>query len=114
MRIEFTSGAWVECRDNLLAGDKRKTQEAVKFTISDGQTDQVVDAAVQLKMTNALLANIIVDWSYAETKGWPIPANNPGGVDIIDQLDIDDYNELSAGVDELVKKVSFRGDRTPN
>ncbi len=113
MRVELTSGAWVEYRDELVGGDKRRTQEAVKFTIQDGQQQQV-SAGIQNEMRIALLAGIITAWSYSETKGWPIPANNPGGVGILDLLPIDDYNELGTAVESLLQKVSFGGDKVPN
>jgi len=113
MRVELPNDQWVECRDELVAGDKRKTQEAVKFTVTDGQQQQV-SAGVQNEMRVALLANIITAWSYAETRGWPIPANNPGGVGILDLLPIDEYNALSDAVEPLLRKVGFGGERVPN
>lgn len=113
MRVDLPSGAWIEYRDELLGGDKRRTQEAVTFTIQDGQ-QQKISAGIQNEMRVALLAGIITDWSYAETKGWAIPASNPGGVGTLDLLPIDDYNALSVAVEPLLQKVSFGGDRVPN
>jgi len=114
MRIELSSGAWVECRDKLKGRDKTETQRAIQFTIVDGQ-EQKVGADVQLSMHEAFLGQIITEWSFLESNGWPIPANNPGGIGILGELDIDDYNDLMAGTDELFKKVRpERGDKTPN
>jgi hypothetical protein len=113
MRVELPSGAWVECRDELTGGDKRRTQEAITFTIQDGQ-QQRVSAGIHNDMRVALLAGIITAWSYAEDKGWPIPASNPGGSAVLDLLPIDDYNALGEAMEPLLKKVSFGGDKVPN
>lgn len=116
MRVELPNEQWVEVRDKLKGKDKVAVHDAVTFTVGnrDRAEGQQVAASVQDKMREAFLAQVITSWSYAETEGWPIPANNPGGSSILGELDIDEYNALVTGTDELFQKVNFDGGSSPN
>jgi hypothetical protein len=115
MRVDLPSGGWVEYRDNLLAQDRFDVQEAATVNIADG-TRQVISPLGMLNaQRNALLAKVITNWSLAEEKGIPIPANNPGGAEILGTaLDLDDYNALEAAIEPLFDRVRGQGGGTPN
>ena len=106
MRIELPqdggAGNWVDIRDRLLGRDKTAVLRAITFTMGDGKAQQM-NAAVQVEMQNALLANIITAWSFDR----PIPSVS-GGVDAVEDLDIDDLNVLVEKTADLLKKVSFK------
>jgi hypothetical protein len=104
-RIELPSGNWVEYRDNLMAKDKFAVQDAVILTITSNDVQEVT-GAIQMRMRNALLRQVITGWSFA----LPIPSMN-GGADIGDTLSLDDYNVLEEAVDPLLQKVSFAPNR---
>lgn len=101
MRVELPSGNWVEVRENLKGRDKTAVHTAIKVVIEDGK--QETNAAVVDMMQNALLASIITGWSFPA----PIPAME-GGLDAVDDLDIDDHNELVDKTADLMKKVNFK------
>jgi hypothetical protein len=113
MRVELPNDHWVEVRDRLKARDKVEVHRAVVFHVG-GTQDQVVSAAVQDEMRQAFLAQTITSWSYTEREGWLIPAANPGGAAILGELDLDEYNALVAGTQELFQKVNFDGGNSPN
>lgn len=103
-RTDLPSGAWVEYRDKLMAGDKFAVQNAVVFTV-DPSGEQKAPAGVENTMRNALLGQIITSWSY---DGIPVPSMNASGADVIGStMDIDDYNKLAEEVAPLLAKVSF-------
>jgi hypothetical protein len=114
MRVELPNDHWVEVRDRLKARDKVEVHRAVTFTIGGSGGSQEVSAVIQDEMRQAFLAQIITSWSYTEREGWPIPANNPGGSGILGELDLDEYNALSLGIEDLFQKVSFSGGSSPN
>lgn len=116
MRVELPNDHWVEVRDKLKAGDKVAVHRAVTFNVGgtrDAGTGQEVSAAVQDDMRIAFLGKVITSWSYLDREGWPIPENNPGGAQILHEMDIDEYNALSDGTEELFQKVNFSGS-SPN
>lgn len=104
-RIELPSGNWIEYREDLMAADKFAVQDAIVLTVTAG-ADQEVTGAIQMKMRNALLRQIIIAWSYSV----PIPSMN-GGADIGLTLTLDDYNALEEATDVLLEKVTFAPNR---
>lgn len=103
MRVELSSGGWVEVRDNLKGRDRTAAHAVLRFTVRDGQQSQEVGADVSDLMHDALLANIILDWSFEA----PVPSV-AGGAAAVADLGIDDYNELHAGTADLFKKVTAK------
>ena len=100
-RIELPSGNWIEYRETLMAADKFAVQDAIVLTITAGASQEVT-GALQMKMRNALLRQIITGWSYPD----PLPSMN-GGADIGMTLDLDDYNALEEATETLLEKVTF-------
>ena len=108
MRIDLPSGGWVEVREDLKAKDRFAVQQAVDLTYDTAEGKQTYTLNISDRMRLALLGLIITDWSFAAS-GVPIPANNPGGTDIIGEaLDLDDYDALEKGIEPLFAKVRGR------
>jgi hypothetical protein len=106
MRIELPSGNWVEVRENLKGKDKSAVQGVVRLFVTAGQDIQdkhELSGDLQYHMRDALLANVITEWSFDA----PIPSVE-GGPEAVEELDIDDYNELHAKTEHLFKKVSSK------
>lgn len=109
MRVELPGDAWVELRDALKAKDRFAVQDAVNLVVDQERSTQHVSLNVSDQMRLALLGLTITDWSFAQ-QGIPIPANNPGGTDIIGEvLDLDQYNALEEAIEPLFQKVRGRG-----
>lgn len=103
-KVEFSSGNWVEYRENLKASDRFAVQDAVSLEFKDDGSRR---AAIGLgnDIRNALLGRIITGWSYPS----PVPSQqNMLAADVVigEAMDLDDYNELSDAVQALVDKIS--------
>jgi hypothetical protein len=111
LRVDLPSGGYIEFRDSLIAKDKFKVQKSLKFKVKDGQ-EQEVSGGITNDMRNALLAELITSWSLDA----PLPSADIGaGMEAIDAMPIDDYNELQEKVEPLLEKVSFRPNpKTPS
>lgn len=111
MKVDLPSGAWIEFRDSLVARDKFKVQNSLKFKVKDGK-EQEVSGGITNDMRNALLAQLITAWSLDA----PLPsADFEAGMEAIDVMPIDDYNKLQDEVEPLLEKVSFRPNpKTPS
>lgn len=103
MRVEMPSGAWAELRDKLQAGDKFATQSG--FTVEWQEGKQLMPSGVSNTMMKNMLAVIITGWGGPGLEGIPIPAQNFAGPDILDTLDIDDYDALSTAGEPLLRKL---------
>lgn len=103
-RVDLPSGAWVEYRDKLKAGDKFAVQDAVSMeTREDGSRKMALGLGNDIR--NALLGRIITGWSYPD----PVPAQNQfqaADVVIGNAMDIDDYLALAEAVQPLLDKVN--------
>jgi hypothetical protein len=106
-RIDLPSGAWVEYRDTLTAGDMFAVQESIVFDSDGGKI--TYHGGLQNQMRNALLTRIITAWSF-EDKGIPIPSRHVARASVFTDMDmsIDDYNTLAAAVEPLVTKVRWQ------
>jgi hypothetical protein len=102
--IELPSGAWVDYRNDLKAGDKFATQDAVVLEYDESDKRKIRGGTTNV-MRNALLARIITAWSF---QGIPVPSQNIAGIETLGEtLDIDDYNFLAEAVAPLLDKVAF-------
>jgi hypothetical protein len=111
MKVELPSGAWVEIRDKLMAGDKFSVQGSFKVEVVDGK--QMMPGGITNLMRNALLTETITSWGGPGLEGIPVPSQNIGGTAVLGTiLDIDDYNALVEAVEPLMEKVSFGGPKT--
>jgi hypothetical protein len=97
------SGAWAELRDKLQAGDKFATQSG--FTVEWQEGKQLMPSGVSNTMMKNMLGVIITGWGGPGLEGIPIPAQNFAGPDILDTLDIDDYDALSTAGEPLLRKL---------
>lgn len=101
-KAEFSSGNWVEYRENLKAMDRFAVQDAVSLEFSD--KGNRASLGLVNDQRNALLGRIITGWSYNVA----IPSQTPqwaADVVIGEAMDIDDYNELSDAVQPLLDKI---------
>lgn len=111
MKVDLPSGAWVQLRDKLTAGDKMAVQGSFTITV-DTDGHQEMPSGITNILRNALLERIIENWGGGEgeyaLEGKPVPANSPQGGDLIaDVMDLDDYNVLVEKVEPLLEKVTF-------
>ena len=105
-KVTLPSGAWVEYREQLKAKDRFAAQAAAIMSLgTDGET-RLSGLAIQNEVRNALLANIITQWSYQH----PVPSQNSfvanKGDYIGEIMDLDDYNVLANEVEPLLEKIS--------
>ena len=103
MRVEMPSGAWAELRDKLQAGDKFATQSGFTVEWQDGK--QLMPSGVSNTMMKNMLGVVIQNWGGPGLEGIPVPSQNFAGPDILDTLDIDDYEALSAAAEPLLRKL---------
>lgn len=109
MRVELSSGEWIEIREKLSAGDKFAVQGAIEMTTENGK--QTYSGGLANDMRNALLIRIITSWSYS---GIPVPSQHIAGVHILGEvLSIDDYNELMTAIEPLMDKISGTPTKDP-
>jgi hypothetical protein len=107
-KVELPSGAWVEYREELKAGDLFATQAAAGDAIgvdADGNPKiAILDFAMRTR--NALLVRIITAWSY----GHPAPMNNDFVADKTDYIgnimSVKDYNALSKAIQPLLDELN--------
>lgn len=97
------SGAWAELRDKLNAGDKFATQSGYTVEWQDGK--QLMPSGLANTMMKNLLGVIVTSWGGPGREGIPVPSQNMAGPDILDTLDIDDYEALSAAAEPLMRKL---------
>jgi hypothetical protein len=97
------SGAWAELRDKLQAGDKFATQSGFTVEWQDGK--QLMPSGVSNTMMKNMLGVVITTWGGPGLEGIPIPSQNFAGPDILDTLDIDDYEALSTAAEPLLRKL---------
>ena len=102
-RVELPSTAWVEIRDKLQARDKFATQGG--FTVEWQEGKQLMPSGVSNTMMKNLLAVIITEWGGPGLEGIAIPEKNLAGADILDSLDIDDYQALADAAEPLLRKL---------
>lgn len=125
-RVDLTSGAWVDLRDKLNAGDKFAAQDAAKLNVRNPSSNDDPGQAVTQstggfanQMRRALLARIIEAWSF---EGIAIPANNPGVREdpeavaalFAEVFDLDDWNDLEDATEDVLLKVMRRGPNRRN
>jgi hypothetical protein len=103
VRVEMPSGAWAELRDKLQARDKFATQGG--FTVEWQEGKQLMPSGVSNTMMKNLLGVIITEWGGPGLEGIAIPEKNIAGADILDSLDIDDYEALAAAAEPLLRKL---------
>lgn len=98
-RITFTSGDWVEYREQIDLFDKFEVARAMKFETEKGKPSAVLGA--QNDGRNAMLGRLITAWSYQV----PIPEKNSfAAADKVmtGVMSIDDYDELTEEVEPLL------------
>jgi hypothetical protein len=103
VEVTLPSGATVTVRDKLTAKDKFTVQAAVRLSLDTNTGMQESSGSFLTDLRNALLKEIITSWSFT----WPVPS--AGGS--LDDLDLDDYNALSDGVEDLLTKVMANPNR---
>jgi hypothetical protein len=111
VRVELPSGAWIDLRDKLLAEDLWEIQGSIKVSVSaDGE--QTITSGVQNAFRKALLKQVITNWSF---EGTPIPANNPGGAEVMGKLlDAKDWNHLCEVTQPMLDEASYRPNQPPS
>lgn len=102
-RVDLPSGAYVEIRDKLQARDKFATQSG--FTIEWQEGKQLMPSGVSNVMMKNLLGVLITEWGGPGLEGIAIPEKNLAGADILDTLDIDDYDALAEAAEPLLRKL---------
>lgn len=103
-RAELPSGAWVEYRDKLMAGDRFEVQSVVSVEVADGK-NKANFYEMANDMRNAMLGRIITDWSYPV----PIPSKAPNtAADIVlgNTMDLEDYAALEEAVEPLMDLIT--------
>ena len=96
----------MEVRDNMTPGDRFAVMDAAELTIEeDGRSHIRGAASAQWK---AFLTRMITDWSYASTKGVPIPA--AAGPQVLDEYpDLEDDDEaLSEALRPRYERITRR------
>ena len=97
MRITLPSGAWIDCKDNTLQGDRFAIQDSVDLVVEDGKT--VIHGA-QSAQWRAFLSRVILAWSY------DVPVPSVGGAQVLD-----DYPTTDDDIDALDDALAERFDR---
>lgn len=105
MRIELSSGSWVEIRDKLQGGDRLAVNTLIRLKIKEGEqrTEQEITVDLTDRMHDVLLTRLITAWSFPE----PIPSQG-GGDETMAALDIDDYLELHEKTEAIFKRVTAK------
>lgn len=97
---EFTSGSWVEYRDQVNLADRFAIAEAMKVEMNGPSALM----AVQNDARNALLGRIILGWSYDAA----IPSQNSfvaADVLIASVMSLEDYDELSLAIEPMLTRL---------
>ena len=103
VRVDLPGGGYVELRDKLQAKDKFATQGG--FVVEWQEGKQLMPSGVSNTMMKNLLGVIITEWGGPGLEGIAIPAQNIAGADILDSLDIDDYQALAEAAEPLLRKL---------
>jgi hypothetical protein len=110
VKVDLADGAWAEIRDKLKGKDKAAVHRALEFEVSDNSVRKA-SAELMTIMTTALLTQVITSWSYPE----PIPSESADPREVLEELDLDDYNTLEEAVKPLLDKVmKFPNRATPS
>ena len=106
-KLDLPSGAWVEYRDQLMAGDRFIVQASAKVEVDQGE-GKTRTSYLELNndMRNTLLGRIITAWSYPAPT--PQQAGQPADLVIGNVMDLDDYSALELAVEPLMAKISGR------
>lgn len=111
-KLDLPSGAWVEYRDKLMAGDRFMVQAVAKVEVDQATS---VSRTSFLEMANdqrnALLGRIITAWSFPAPT--PSQAGQPADLVIGNVMDLDDYAALEEAVEPLMAKIGGRREPDP-
>lgn len=125
MKVTFSSEAWVEMRgsDELTARDKAAMYDAtflpspMTADMSGARLPATVSMGLIEQQTYAVLASVIITWSYQ----FPLPKDD-GSVDLeghltwdesLKRLPLDDWNELEEAVAPHLAKLRSGGPKGP-
>jgi len=111
-KLDLPSGAWVEYRDRLMAGDRFMVQAAAKVEVNQGDgMSRTSYLEMNNDMRNTLLGRIITGWSYPAPT--PSQAGQPADLVIGNVMDLDDYSALEEAVEPLMAKIGGRREPDP-
>ena len=111
MIVSLSGGHECELRERLQGGDIRLGREAIKFDFKEDGSRQL-DGALELRVKTALLCRLILRWDVPGLPPRLADAVDP--VQVLDQLDEEDYQALMEAVQPAYDKVmeSNRGPKT--
>ena len=102
---------WAELRapETMRAGDAKALRRAIRLGMNaGGGWDKTFSMGDMDAQTDALLARVIVNWSY-EAHGLPLPVAD---TDSLDEIPIDAWEALKAEVEKHKEALDFRNRAT--
>lgn len=98
MRVELSDGEWADIRpvEDLRDGDRKAVNRSIRVEVDDDGRGFLPGDANDRKR-DALLARLIDNWSFATTKGLPLPSADPAS---LDKLSIRHARELHRATKE--------------
>jgi len=105
VRLELTQGDWILIHSRLNVGQLRKVQARSTKRVYAGEP-------VEVDLEKAGLANTaeyLIDWSFTDHAGKPVVIRDQSAdvvMQILSNLDSEDYNEIADAIAEHEKTAS--------
>jgi hypothetical protein len=104
VRINLTGGDWITIKRQLTAGEQRRVFARTTKAVRAGQPIEI-DLE---KAGISTLVEYLIDWSFTDTEGKPVPIRDMPSeyvLDVLNSLDGDSFNELTEAISTHEKSV---------
>jgi len=111
VRLTLSGGDWLSVKKQLTAGEQRRAFARTMKTVKAGQP-------IEVDLEKAGLSNVVeylVDWSFTDEAGAHVAIRDMPAdyvMDVLNNLDIDTFNEITQAIDQHEKTVTEEKKRT--
>ena len=105
VRIDLTGGDWITIKKQLTAGEQRRVFARTTKQIRVGEP-------IQIDLEKAGLCNLaeyLIDWSFTDQAGQPVPIRDMPAEYVeatLNSLDPDSFNEITRAIDDHEKALA--------
>jgi hypothetical protein len=104
VRINLTGGDYIVIKRQLTAGEKRRVFARTTKPVKAGQL-------IEIDLEKAGISEMVeylVDWSFTDTDGKPVPIKDMPAeyvVDVLNSLDADSFQEITDAISAHEKSI---------
>ena len=105
VRINLTGGDWITIKKELTAGEQRRVFARTTKQVRAGEP-------IEIDLEKAGVSNLaeyLIDWSFTDQAGQPVPIRDMPAEYIIatlNSLDAESFNEITKAIDDHEKALA--------